>query len=160
MRALSRGQDLPQIRARTEGGQLPYLGALFIFAVLVVSASAMAKDLPAPDTDPCGDNANQSRMNNCDAVQFKHADDTLNASYSQLIRRLRNNEPAVAMLRQSERAWLVYRDKYCAFEAAASEGGSAQPMVAATCLIPITRARTAELDFQLNCPEGDLACVR
>lgn len=48
----------------------------------------------------------------------------------------------------------------CEFEASAVRGGSAEPMARLPCQTRLTRERTEELRRQLNCPEGDLGCLR
>jgi uncharacterized protein YecT (DUF1311 family) len=49
------------------------------------------------------------------------------------------------LLKQSERAWIAYRDAECAHQANASEGGSIQPMEYSNCLTEKTKARIKEL---------------
>lgn len=132
-----------------------HMRAIVVGAALLTSTTVHGA--PRAEVDMCGDDLDQR---SCYANEYKHADVDLNATYSRLIESLGRNEPAITLLRQSERAWVTYRDKYCAFEASGTEGGSIQSSVTATCLISITRARANELDFQVKCQEGDVACVR
>lgn len=63
-------------------------------------------------------------------------------------------------LQQAQQAWLRFRDAECTFETADSVGGSIHPMLLYGCKRDLTVERTRQLERQLNCPEGDLSCVR
>lgn len=65
-----------------------------------------------------------------------------------------------AALRRSQRAWLAYRDADCAYRAAGARGGSAWPMLVADCKADRTETRVNDLKQQVECQEGDLACVK
>ena len=58
----------------------------------------------------------------------------------------------------AQKAWLVFRDVQCEFEASGSVGGSVHPMIVAQCRAKLTKARTATLREMLSCQEGDLGC--
>jgi uncharacterized protein YecT (DUF1311 family) len=63
-------------------------------------------------------------------------------------------------LREAQEAWLVYRDKQCAFENKTTEKGSLHRMMIFGCMKALTELRIAELKRQENCPDWNLACVR
>ncbi|MBS0408464.1 MAG: DUF1311 domain-containing protein [Proteobacteria bacterium] len=65
-----------------------------------------------------------------------------------------------AALRRSQRAWLAYREADCAYQAAGARGGSAWPMLVADCKADRTETRVNDLKQQVECQEGDLACVK
>ena len=85
------------------------------------------------------------------------ADTKLNATYQALLSRLGPSDQA--RLREAQRAWIAFRDKECAFRSQDSDAGSAGATVVASCITELTQARTSQLKAQLDCPEGDIACV-
>ncbi|MGH8173869.1 MAG: lysozyme inhibitor LprI family protein [Rhodanobacteraceae bacterium] len=85
------------------------------------------------------------------------ADAELNATYAALMAKL--DAPNQARLRDAQRAWIAFRDKECAFRSQGSDAGSIGPTAIAGCVTELTAARTVELKAQLDCPEGDVACV-
>ncbi len=128
--------------------------ALLIFAAL----PAIAAEERAPTFEECGSKSGQSEMNACFAKILQNLDADLIRDYAKLMDRLKD-AAAKTMLRDAERAWLVYRDKHCAFVSFAAEGGTIRPSINAVCVADLTKSRTRELDDQLDCKEGDLACV-
>jgi uncharacterized protein YecT (DUF1311 family) len=96
------------------------------------------------------------------AAPSAHADasatDTkLNSVYQALLSRLGPADRA--RLREAQRAWIAFRDKECAFRSQGTDAGSAGATVVAGCITELTEARTSQLKAQLDCPEGDIACV-
>ena len=128
--------------------------ALLIFAF----APANAAEEKAPTFEECGAKSSQSEMNACFAQILQSVDAELNREYAKLMDRLKD-AAAQNLLRDAERAWLAYRDKHCAFVSSAAEGGRVRPSINALCVADLTKERTKQLDDQLNCNEGDLACV-
>jgi uncharacterized protein YecT (DUF1311 family) len=59
---------------------------------------------------------------------------------------------------ESQRLWVDYRKAACAFQSSGIAGGSARPMVEASCLRDYAVARLKILHYLLNCQEGDLSC--
>jgi uncharacterized protein YecT (DUF1311 family) len=55
-------------------------------------------------------------------------------------------------------AWIKFKDLDCKFQASGVAGGSAYPMIVSECLTAKTIQRNKELDYLLNCQEGDLSC--
>jgi uncharacterized protein YecT (DUF1311 family) len=53
-------------------------------------------------------------------------------------------------LRQSQRAWLRFRDTNAAFQAGLVEGGTLAPLIKVASLTEMTNARTAELKKALT----------
>ncbi|TIP39744.1 MAG: DUF1311 domain-containing protein, partial [Mesorhizobium sp.] len=62
-------------------------------------------------------------------------------------------------LRDAQRAWIPFRDKECAFRTQPYADGSVYSTLVETCKAELTKARLAQLQHQLQCPEGDLSCV-
>ena len=52
---------------------------------------------------------------------------------------------SAALLLDSQRAWLKFRDAQCAIEGAQFDGGTMQPMEIAGCKARLTNQRTAQL---------------
>ena len=79
----------------------------------------------------------QSEMNECAANDYKLANRDLNAYYSKLEK--------TDELVKAERAWIAYRDAECNYQAKPFAGGSAAPMVLASCLADLTKQRLQQL---------------
>lgn len=117
-----------------------------VMAVLVcVAAAAQAGD------EECGNMRTQQEMNACATRLYDQADRRLNALYARLLAEIGNDAGAKARLRDSERAWIAFRDAQCGFESAGYEGGSIQPLIRATCMKRLTDARIVELQTGLDC---------
>jgi uncharacterized protein YecT (DUF1311 family) len=98
---------------------------------------------------PCDLSAQtQGEMNDEAYENYKKADKELNEVYQRLIKRLDKKEKA--MLVQSQKDWLKFRDSHCDFTAEENEGGSMQPMVWAMCLEEKTRERITDLKECIN----------
>ena len=78
----------------------------------------------------------------CLGKLYQEADKRLNVAYQKA---LKNEEPSgVAALRASERAWLEYRDKRCAYLTAGD--GTIMRIIGADCTATMTKARADELE--------------
>ncbi|MGK9164662.1 DUF1311 domain-containing protein [Inquilinus limosus] len=122
----------------------------------VITAVVLLAALPAAAQD-CPDDS-QAGLNQCAGAAYKKADAALNATYRQIMARLKGNDAAAKALVAAQRAWIAYRDAECRFMASGVEGGSVQPMIVAQCLEQVTSQRTDDLEALLNCEEGDLSC--
>ncbi len=118
--------------------------------MVVVPVFAMAQD--------CADPADQATMNACAEAAFEASDAELNSQYKKIVRLLADDPDAKAALVDAQRAWITFRDADCAFAASGVAGGSAYPMIYANCLDGTTQQRIGDLDYYLNCQEGDLSC--
>ncbi len=96
----------------------------------------------------------QIEMNICAADGFRIADQELNAAWAMAssVARERDrfesqpDEPSFfAILREAQRAWLVFRDAHCKVEADRYRGGSIRPLIYSSCKEGLTRARTQQL---------------
>lgn len=123
--------------------------ALFAIISLYPGASA-ASD--------CAEGTTQLSLNECTSTDLAEADGAMNALYTRLMGQLAPK--AKASLREAQKAWLLYRDKTCAFEGLGTSGGSMQPMVIGACLTKLTAERTRVLRWHLTCRENDAACTR
>lgn len=116
----------------------------FPFAVILLAAPAFAD---------CADPQTQTEMTRCAGAAFEAADEDLNATYRMAVKVMsqwdgdlpKSERGAEAALRAAQRAWLPYRDATCANEAFFYKGGTMEPLVRASCLERMTRARTEEI---------------
>ncbi len=100
----------------------------------------------------------QMDLNQQAGTALKDADRQLNTVYNKL--RTRLGPESRARLQAAEEAWIRFRDRECAFIGAPTSGGSIHGMIVAQCQARLTLVRVKDLEAQLNCPEGDLSCVR
>ena len=104
----------------------------------------------APIADPIEDacyarDMSQQAMNMCAGDAYQRADKALNLQYAAVMKAYGDDAEAKALLLDSQRAWLKYRDGQCQLEAFDSRGGSIWPLINSGCLAGMTRERTAEL---------------
>lgn len=99
-------------------------------------------------TGPCTNPQAQVEMNQCAGNAFKAADAALNHVYQRLAAKLDNNERV--QLKETQTAWLKYRNSNCEFVADQYKGGSIRPMIYGYCLANVTRKRTSELRSQIK----------
>lgn len=113
---------------------------------------------PASAEQDCTVLSTQGAMNDCAAKNYKAADAALGVTYKAVVARLAGDADALKLLKESERAWIAFRDAECTFASSSVSGGSIYPMINAECLQAQTEARTATLKSYLSCEEGDLSC--
>ena len=131
----------------------------YIPAVLILCGANMAA---AQEVDCTNfDNATQLVMNICSYEAYQSADEDLNLAYQLARGSLQqidddianaDDEKGVILLRDAQRAWIIYRDKSCAAEGHMYSGGSIRPLIENTCKESLTRQRTEELRaaFEVN----------
>ena len=124
-----------------------------VAALLIVFAALPAR----AQMQACATAQTQADMNNCAAREYKRHDAAMNGLYEQLLAKL--NQRQRSQLQEAESAWIVYRDKQCAFQTG-SAAGSIRPLIQYDCLDEKTNVHTAELSRQVNCKDGDPSCVR
>lgn len=120
-----------------------------------------ATQLFATDADCVQIAQTQLEMNNCAAQAYQAADEDLNVAYQLAQASMKRQDVFIAegagqdlpddyisgviLLRDAQRAWIVFRDKSCAAEGHSYYGGSIRPLIEATCKETLTRARTEQL---------------
>src|SRR5690606_19485021 len=112
--------------------------------VLAVAALSLACPAALADSDPAAD--------------FQKADKTLNDTFKQIEHRLSDDADGKSRLVRAQRAWIAFRDAECTFQSSGDDGGSAAPLVIASCKAALTAERDKQLKAYLSCQEGDLAC--
>jgi uncharacterized protein YecT (DUF1311 family) len=112
----------------------------------VLLPAAGAKTQKQRQIQPCEGNGSQAEASGCARREFQAADAELNKAYNRLAGILDADEKA--LLKESELAWIKYRDSNCTFESSQYAGGTMRPMIESFCLARVTKARTAELKEQ------------
>ena len=131
--------------------------AVAIFAVATGMAVLLTTPAAYAATVDCAAAKTQADLATCTAANGASADVGLNAVYKALAGRL---APAdLKRLRDAQRAWIPFRDKECAFRTKPYADGSVYSTLVETCRAELTKVRLAQLQHQLQCPEGDLSCV-
>jgi uncharacterized protein YecT (DUF1311 family) len=96
----------------------------------------------------------QSELNACSAEDMQDADRKMNQLYAILIKRL--SKTSMSRLRDSQRAWLKFRDSACLYEVGRQEdSGSIWPLAINTCMLNHTRQRITHLEAYVadnGCP--------
>jgi uncharacterized protein YecT (DUF1311 family) len=99
-------------------------------------------------TQPCEGSGSQAEASACAHEKYKAADAELNRVYGQLAGVLDAEDKAA--LKESELAWIKYRDTTCVFESSQYKGGTMRGMIESFCLERVTKARAAELKDQFE----------
>ncbi|MGI8389177.1 lysozyme inhibitor LprI family protein [Brucella anthropi] len=126
--------------------------ALFALSLLLTSGTHTLA------STNCNDAEDQATMNKCANDDFNHSDKLLNANYRKIEHRLADDQDAMKLLVQSQRAWVKFRDAECNFSAHGTVGGSMHPMMVSMCRAELTKDRNKQLADYLKCEEGDLSC--
>ena len=123
--------------------------ALSVCVMVFAASSVHASD------DICFEQAQtQAQLNACAAGSLKIADGELNALYRRMQDRLKDDPSTKALLTDTQRKWLGFRDAECSFTAVRSAGGSINAMQVNGCLTELTRTRVIELQNHLACGRG------
>ena len=93
----------------------------------------------------------QAEMNHQAAKDFEKADAELNRTYAALMAKLPDAESKKRKLKESQRAWIAFRDAEAAFAADQFRGGSAAPVLRWTSMTGTTEQRIKQLkaDFPM-----------
>lgn len=124
---------------------------------LVLLAVAVLATTPV-HAQECNDSSNQHELHVCADEAYKKTNAVLNATYQEILGRLKDDEPTREMLVKAQRAWLSFRNAECDFATFAAKDGSIWPMLNLQCLDALTAKRNAELKAYLHCEEGDMRC--
>jgi uncharacterized protein YecT (DUF1311 family) len=133
--------------------------ALIAHACLALACLALPV---SAETLNCTNPQTQIDMTQCAYQEWQVADGELNAAYGRLMDGLKVRDANLAagepkgaeVLRDAQRAWLTFRDKTCEVEGFAMRGGSAEPMVIASCKARLTWERITHLYRMLDAYGG------
>jgi uncharacterized protein YecT (DUF1311 family) len=133
---------------------------------LVCGIVATALTVSHVSAQDCANAVSQSELNACAQSEYERADKRLNQTYAQVKARIGKRAVLKSKVINAQRTWIAFRDAECAVSAEGVSGGSAEPMVYASCLARMTEARTKTLSDMLTwlsdmltCEEGDLSCA-
>jgi uncharacterized protein YecT (DUF1311 family) len=119
-----------------------------LLATLCMAAAVAAKTQKERQIQPCESKGSQAEASRCAYEEYKTADAELNRIYGRLAGVLDAEDKAA--LKDSELAWIKYRDSTCVFESSQYKGGTMRPMIESFCLTRVTKARTSELNEQFE----------
>lgn len=91
-------------------------------------------------------------IRSCAADELRRQDARLNAAYRKLAALLTPAERP--LLVTAQRAWLVFRDKDCAFQAGREAGGTLAAVIADGCVLEATAGRAATLERLLKAEQA------
>jgi uncharacterized protein YecT (DUF1311 family) len=124
-------------------------GGLLLFAFHLAPQSARA-------AVPCDAPETQIQMMECADADYKAADKALNEAYREILADLRKSDETQpdwgleAAFRESQRAWLPFRDRQCDWEALFVKGGTMEPLIRLSCLTEMTTRRTEQMRATWN----------
>jgi uncharacterized protein YecT (DUF1311 family) len=97
----------------------------------------------------------QAELDRSSLNEFHAADRALNATYARLLAEASTG--GRTRLRDSQRAWMRFRDADCLAELGPRQG-SVCPLLMNQCMTALTRERTKALKARLKCGEGVFGC--
>lgn len=94
-------------------------------------------------------------INQCSSFKFAEADTEMNRLYKEKLAAAKS-PASEKRFREAQRAWLVFRDKVCLYEAGLDkESGSSWPFHHFGCMEFYTRQRIEDLKVYLRCTTDD-----
>lgn len=134
-----------------------YLHSLWKTSIALIGIGMLIVYAPTAHAENCGDLPTQSAMNRCYATEVRAKEEELEKSLHKLAEQL--SEEQLAALYKAKEQWDAYKKAQCAFNSAATEGGSIHSMMIALCYLRLTEEYLTLINEQLHCEEGDLSCV-
>ncbi len=119
--------------------RIPLLVAVTLFSINHTAAASPEQ----PAAVDCNNATTTLAMQRCAAHEYQAADAELNWQYQQHKKIL--DKPAQQLLRDTQRAWITYRDQECQRQADSVRGGSMAPLLELGCKTQLTQQRTLEL---------------
>ena len=86
------------------------------------ATGVVAEDVAPYPVEDCGQFTTQMDMNRCAGANLEAADAALNKIYQGVMEQ-QSDTSSKEQLKNVERAWIVYRDKECAFEVGPQKDG-------------------------------------
>lgn len=94
----------------------------------------------------CKDAQTQTDMNICADYAFKKSDEDLNATYKKALKMLQTSDASkLKKFKETQRAWIKFRDLNCDYAAKVYEGGTMARMAHASCMQELTEQRTKQI---------------
>ena len=124
--------------------------AIFITAIFFAFIPSMAS---AQSPLNCDSERSQREFNLCAIQKYKEADSKMNRVYQQQLTYLGITQKE--RLRDSQRAWITYREKACFYETGPPEdSGSMWTQQNLNCQTRLTKQRTEILSMYVQCREN------
>lgn len=111
----------------------------------------LAFTVSAQAVPDCNSPQNTPEMRDCAGIALKKADDELNAVYGKLLKTL--DPEGQRRLKESQRAWIKFRDTDAEFRADLNRGGTMEPLTRTTTKAERTAQRAKELKSELELRE-------
>ncbi|MDP3269039.1 MAG: lysozyme inhibitor LprI family protein [Legionella sp.] len=118
----------------------PIVFTLFLMLSLSVKSQ--------PDFRDCSKEETTFSMRECISKEYKIADTELNKKYATLVTLL----PPIGQetLKESQRAWIQFRDTDCAWQAFQNYQGSLFYVITDSCFLEMTKKRVTDLQNNIN----------
>jgi uncharacterized protein YecT (DUF1311 family) len=122
-------------------------------AISTVCALALFASATAAEEWICDKAMSNAETRHCADREFRKHDAELNRLYKKLLQDAASlgdvgpgyGVPPLEALKQSQRAWVAFRDANCHWKSTSFYGGSGQSVIMSTCLAIATRDRVEEL---------------
>jgi uncharacterized protein YecT (DUF1311 family) len=118
------------------------IAALFLCLLLIGIMPRAAAALDCENAETTVD------MIKCADRDFQEADERLRALYTKLHAEM--DETARTLLRDAQRAWLVFRDAECERARDVARGGTLAPVLHISCLADLTEQRIGDLEGETD----------
>jgi len=126
---------------------------------MLVAAGGLAGAAPPALAVDCIKATTQVELTQCAEQEFHKADTALNAAYRELLRKHPGDEGFASRARDTQRAWVAYRDSDCRLRVGApGSRGSSESMMILGCQQALTEERTRDLNGMVNCRADDPMC--
>jgi uncharacterized protein YecT (DUF1311 family) len=128
-----------------------------VVLLIALSVTVQGGEEASAADDPCDLKAvNTLDVQACAAARHAVADKKMNDLYSKLMRMLATSQPSKERLRDSQRAWLVFRDKACLYKVGKrEESGTSYTQKLLDCEIAVTKKRIEDLKGYVACIEAE-----
>jgi len=132
---------------------MPFLVRCLLVLMPMLVAGAAAAQVP-----PGCEASDQAGLNACADKAYKKTDAALNATYKEILGRLKNDKETRKRFVAAQQAWIGFRDAECDFATGKSAQGSIYPMLVQNCRNELAHSRLDQLKGYLECEKGDLSC--
>jgi uncharacterized protein YecT (DUF1311 family) len=119
---------------------------ILILTLSYVSFSSQAQ------INNCDNLSTQTEINKCSSLNLENRNKEIGNLYNKYLLEL--NAEQKTSLKESQRLWVQFKERDCAFEASSLKGGSMYSYSLSTCLIDRTEKRISELKNMMNCKNG------
>jgi len=123
-----------------------FAAAAAAVTLLVGGGGASAAPAPRDTYSSCLKHANSTfDMDQCVGNERKRLKPLLAAAYNKLLKDPDSNAHRKHQIALSEKAWVTYSKRDCAYAGSSAEGGTLQPIIEGECLVDRTRTRIKDL---------------